>query len=50
MTPVAFVVLQADGDMAIEPDPQGDWRMPFLDYLIHKVLPTNKIEEGQLAR
>ena len=48
--PWPFVVMQADGDVASEPDPQADWRAPFLNCLVREVLPTDKTEARRLAR
>ena len=37
-------------DLAIEPNPLADWRKPYLDYLLHEALPTDKTEARWLAR
>ncbi|XP_066365101.1 uncharacterized protein [Miscanthus floridulus] len=42
-------VLELDKDPAIEPNPLADWRTPYLDYLLHEVLPMNKMEARWLA-
>ena len=36
--------MELDEDLVIEPDPLADWRMPYLDYHLHEVLPMDKIE------
>ena len=42
--------MELDEDPVVELDPLTDWRTPYLDYLLHKVLLTNKTEARQLAR
>ena len=42
--------MELDKDPAIEPDPLADWRVPYLDYLLHKALPTDKMEAQRLVR
>ena len=42
--------MELEEDLATEPDPSDDWRTPYLDYLLHDTLPTNKMEARQLAR
>jgi len=41
--------MELEEDLAIEPDPLVDWRMLYLDYLLHDTLPTNRIEAQWLA-
>jgi hypothetical protein len=42
-------VMQIEDDPAIGPDPLPNWRMSYLDYLVHGVLLTNKTEAQCLA-
>jgi hypothetical protein len=42
-------VIQIEDDPAIGPDPQLDWRIPYLDSLVRGVLPTDKTEARRLA-
>ena len=37
-------------DPVVEPDPPTDWRTPYLDCLLYKVLPTDKTEARRLTR
>ena len=37
-------------DPVAEPDPLTNWRTPYLDCLLHKVLPADKTEAQRLAR
>ena len=43
-------VVELDEDLAIEPDPLADWRMPYLNYLLHEALPMDKTEARRLMR
>jgi hypothetical protein len=36
-------------DPAARPDPLPDWRIPYLDYLVHRALPANRTEARCLA-
>ena len=49
-TPSDPKVMELDKDPAIEPDPLTDWRMPYLDYLLHEALPMDKTEARWLTR
>ena len=42
--------MELDIDPVAEPDPLADWRMPYLNYLLHEVLPMDKTEAQRLAR
>ena len=44
------MVMELEEDPAIEPDPLIDWRMLYLDYLLHDTLPTDRMEARRLAR
>ena len=37
-------VIKLEEDLAVEPDPLDDWRMPYLNYLLHDTLPTDRTE------
>ena len=41
--------MELDEDPAIEPNPLDNWRMPYLDYLLHEVLPMDKTEARWLT-
>ena len=43
------LVMEIDVDLAAEPDPPIDWRMPYLDYLLWEVLPADKTEARWLT-
>ena len=37
-------------DLVVEPDPPTNWRTPYLNCLLHEVLPADKTEAQWLAR
>ena len=41
--------MELDKGPAIEPDPLVDWKMPYLDYLLHEALSTDKTEARWLT-
>jgi len=41
--------MELNEDLATEPDPLANWRTPYLDYLLHEALPTDKTEARWLA-
>ena len=48
--PSNLEVMELDEDQVAEPNPLTDWRIPYLDYLLLKVLLTDKMEARWLAR
>ena len=43
-------VMELEEDPAVESNPPDDWRMLYLDYLLHDILQTDKTEARRLAR
>ncbi|XP_066333978.1 uncharacterized protein [Miscanthus floridulus] len=43
-------VMELDEGPVIEPDPLANWRMPYLDYLVHEALSMDKTKAQRLAR
>ena len=43
-------VMELEEDPATKPNPLDDWRTLYLDYLLHDMLPTDKMEARWLAR
>ncbi|XP_034569853.1 uncharacterized protein [Setaria viridis] len=43
-------VMEIDTNPAEGLDPPPNWRAPYLDYLLHELLPTDKIEAQRIAR
>ena len=44
MTPSDPKVMELEEDLAIEPDPLIDWRMLYLNYLLHDTLSIDRME------
>jgi hypothetical protein len=42
-------IMQIKDELDIGPDPLMDWRIPYLDCLVHDVLPTDRTEARCLA-
>ena len=43
-------VMELEVDPTTEPDPLDDWRMLYIDYLLHDALPSDRMEARRLAR
>ena len=43
-------VMALEEDPAAESDPPDDWRTLYLDYLLHDILPADKMKARRLAR
>ena len=50
MAPSNLKVMDLNEYAATEPNPLADWRTPYLDYLLHEALPTDKMEARRLTR
>ena len=49
MAPSGLDVIELEEDLVIELEPLVDWRLLYLDYLLHDTLPMDKIEARWLA-
>jgi hypothetical protein len=49
LAPMDPEVMQIEDDPATRLDPLSDWRIPYLECLVHGALPTNKIGARRLA-